>query len=42
VIPLGDNSTDKHIPPTANKVRVETKHTFLDYIINRAEIYEVK
>ncbi len=53
LIPLGDNSTDKYIPPTAKKVRVETKHTFLDFIINlftgivtiytsTAEIYEVK
>jgi len=53
LIPLGDNSTDNYIPATANKVRVETKITFLDYIINlftgivtiysaTAEIYEVK
>ncbi len=53
LIPLGDNSTDSYIPATANKVRVETKHSFIDIIINlftgvvtiytmTAEIYEVQ
>jgi hypothetical protein len=50
---LGDNSTDKHIPASVNKVRFETKYTVLDFIINiftglvtietfSVEIYEVK
>jgi hypothetical protein len=53
LIPLGDNSTDKYIPPTVNKVRVETKYKVLDFFINiftglitietfTVEIYEVK
>jgi len=53
LIPLSDNSTDNHIPPSATKVRVETKYTVLDFLINlftswitivtfSAEIYEVK
>jgi len=52
-IPLSDNSTDKYIPTSANKVRFETKYTVLDFIINiftglvtietfSVEIYEVK
>ena len=53
LIPLGDNSTDPVMPPTANQVRVETKITVLDALINMftlmvsietlsVEIYEVK
>ena len=53
LIPLGDNSVDNYIPATAQKVRVETKWTFLDIVMNiftelvtivsfTAEIYEVK
>ncbi|KPK19711.1 MAG: hypothetical protein AMK69_23945 [Nitrospira bacterium SG8_3] len=53
LIPLGDNSTDNHIPASATKVRVETKYTILDFFINiftgwitiytfTAQIYEVK
>ncbi len=53
LIPLGNNSTDNYIPATATKVRVETKHSFIDFVINlftgvvtiytmTAEIYEVK
>jgi hypothetical protein len=53
LVPLGDNSTDNYIPTTANKVRVETKQTVLDFVFNlftgivtivsrTAEIYEVK
>ena len=51
--PIGDNSTDPIIPATAKKVRVETKFTFPDFLINiftgivtietyTVEIYEVK
>ena len=53
LIPLDDNSTDNYIPATAKKVRVETKMTAVDFILNlltgmitvystTAEIYEVK
>jgi len=53
LVPLGDNSTDSLIPETAKKVRVETKYTFVDALINiftiilsvetfKVEIYEVK
>jgi hypothetical protein len=52
LIPLNDNSIDSSIPPTAKKIRVETKWTFLDIVMNiftelltivsfTAEIYEV-
>ncbi len=51
--PLGDNSTDSLIPATVKKVRVETKYTVSDFLINiftvlvtietfSVEIYEVK
>ena len=51
--PLGDNSTDSLIPETVKKVRVETKYTVSDFLINiftglvtietfSVEIYEVK
>jgi hypothetical protein len=53
LIPLGDNSTDPLIPATVKKVRVETKYTVVDFLINvftgwltietfSVEIYEVK
>lgn len=53
LVPIGDNSTDSYIPPTAKKVRVETKMTFWDGVINifagfvsiqvwTAEVYEIK
>jgi hypothetical protein len=53
LVPLGDNSTDSLIPDTVKKVRVETKYTLVDALINmftfivtvetfKAEIYEVK
>jgi hypothetical protein len=52
LVPLNDNSIDSTIPPTAKKVRVETKWSFLDIAMNiftevltivsfTAEIYEV-
>jgi len=52
LIPLGDNSIDSYIPAGAKKVRVATKWTFLDIVMNiftelvtivsfTAEIYEV-
>ena len=52
LIPLTDNSIDGSIPATAKKIRVETKWTFLDIVMNiftevltiisfTAEIYEV-
>ncbi len=52
LIPLNDNSIDTSIPATAKKIRVETKWTFLDIVMNlftelvtivsfTAEIYEV-
>jgi hypothetical protein len=52
LVPLGDNSIDSYIPATAAKVRVETKWTLLDIVMNlftelltivsfTAEIYEV-
>jgi len=52
LIPLSDNSIDSSIPATAKKVRVETRWTFLDIVMNiftevvtiisfTAEIYEV-
>ena len=53
LVPIGDNSTDSLIPATAKKVRVETKYTVPDFLINiftlivtietfSVEIYEVK
>lgn len=53
LVPLGDNSIDNYIPATAKKVRVETKWTFLDIVMNlftelvtvvsfTAEIYQVE
>jgi len=53
LVPLGDNSTDSLIPETARKIRVETKYTLVDALINiftiivsvetfKVEIYEVK
>ena len=52
LIPLNDNAIDSIIPATAKKVRVETKWSFLDIVMNiftevltivsfTAEIYEV-
>ena len=53
LVPLGDNSTDQLIPESIKKVRVETKYTVPDFLINiftglvtietfTAEVYEVK
>lgn len=53
LVPISDNSTDSLIPGTVKKVRVETKYTVLDFLINMftgvvtietfsVEIYEVK
>lgn len=53
LVPIGDNSTDPLIPGTVKKVRVETKYTIVDALINiftfivtietfTVEIYEVK
>ena len=53
LVPLGDNSTDQLIPESVKKVRVETKYTVPDFLINiftglvtietfTAEVYEVK
>ena len=53
LVPIGDNSTDSLIPETVKKVRVETKYTVPDFLINiftiiltietfTVEIYEVK
>jgi len=53
LVPIGDNSTDSLIPETVKKVRVETKYTVSDFLINiftfiltietfTVEIYEVK
>ncbi len=53
LVPISDNSTDSLIPETAKKVRVETKYTVSDFLINiftiivtietfSVEIYEVK
>lgn len=52
IVPISDNSTDS-MAPSVKKVKVETTHTFLDYVIsfftgivsivcNTAEMYEVK
>jgi hypothetical protein len=53
LVPIGDNSTDSLIPGIVKKVRVETKFTVLNFLINiftgiatietiTVEIYEVK
>jgi hypothetical protein len=53
LVPLGDNSTDHIIPPQANKVRLETKYTVWDALMNMftvlvtiesfsVKVYEVK
>jgi hypothetical protein len=53
LVPIGDNSTDSLIPERVRKVRVETKYTVPDFLINiftfiltietfTVEIYEVK
>jgi hypothetical protein len=53
LVPISDNSTDSLIPETVKKVRVETKHTVSNFLINiftilvsietfTVEIYEVK
>jgi len=53
LVPIGDNSTDSLIPERVRKVRVETKYTVQDFLINiftfiltietfTVEIYEVK
>jgi len=53
LVPIGDNSTDSIIPETVRKVRVETKYTVPDFLINiftfiltietfTVEVYEVK
>jgi hypothetical protein len=53
LVPIGDNSTDSLIPEGAKKVRVETKYTVSDALINiftilvsietfTVEIYEVR
>jgi hypothetical protein len=52
LVPISDNSIDPSIPATAKRIRVETKWTFLDIVMNiftevltivsfTAEIYEV-
>jgi hypothetical protein len=53
LVPIGDNSTDSLIPETVKRIRVETKYTVSDFLINiftfiltietfTVEIYEVK
>jgi hypothetical protein len=53
LLPISDNSTDSLIPGSAKKVRVETKYTVSDFLINiftfivtietfTVEVYEVK
>jgi hypothetical protein len=53
LVPIGDNSTDSIIPESAKKVRMETKYTVPDFLINiftifltietfTVEVYEVK
>ena len=53
LVPIGDNSTDPLIPESAKKVRMETKYTVPDFLINiftfiltietfTVEVYEVK
>jgi hypothetical protein len=52
LVPLGDNSIDSSIPKKASRIRIETKWTFLDIVMNlftelvtivsfTTEIYEV-
>ena len=53
LVPISDNTTDSLIPGTVKKVRIETKYTVSDVLINiftiwvsietfTVEIYEVK
>jgi len=53
LVPISDNSTDSLIPETAKRVRMETKYTIPDFLINiftilltietfTVEVYEVK
>jgi len=53
LVPISDNSTDSIIPEAVKKVRVETKYTVPDFLINiftifvtietfTVEVYEVK
>jgi len=53
LVPISDNTTDSLIPETTKRVRVETKHTVSNFLINiftvwvsietfTVEIYEVK
>jgi len=53
LVPISDNSTDSLIPESAKKVRVETKYTVPDFLINiftiiltietfTVEVYEVR
>ncbi|HYA93329.1 MAG TPA: hypothetical protein VEK32_17715 [Thermodesulfobacteriota bacterium] len=53
LVPISDNSTDPIIPATVKKVRVETKFTVTDFLINiftgivtietyTVEVYEVR
>ena len=53
LVPISDNSTDSLIPETAKKVKMETKYTIPDFLINiftilltietfTVEVYEVK
>ena len=53
LVPIGDNSTDSVIPSAVRRVRIETKFTILNFLINiftgivtietiSVEIYEVK
>ena len=53
LVPISDNSTDSLVPGTVKKVRVETKLTVLNFLINiftgvatietiTVEVYEVK
>ena len=53
LVPISDNSTDSLIPESARKVKVETKYTVPDFLINiftiiltietfTVEVYEVR
>jgi hypothetical protein len=53
LVPISDNTTDSMAPAAAKKVKFETTHTFVDFVIsfftgivsivcNTAEVYEVK
>ena len=53
LVPISDNSTDSLIPEAAKRVRMETKYTIPDFLINiftilltietfTVEVYEVK